>query len=57
MKPDVALLLITLTLAVGLSVAMWLVNVVPFNVYTSALHIVSIYIGAAGVILIQRRRK
>lgn len=54
MKLDVALLLITLLLAVVLSVGMWVVNVVPFNPYTSALHIASIYIGVAGVLAFQR---
>lgn len=51
----VALLAVTLLLAVGLSVGMWLVGVVPFNPWTSALHVASIYIGVSGVLLYQRR--
>lgn len=57
MKFDVLLLLVTLTLAVGLSIFMWAVDVVPFNAYTSALHVVSIYIGVAGVLAYQRSRR
>lgn len=47
-------LLVTLVLAVALSVGMWLVGVVPFNPYTAALHVVSIYIGVAGVLTFLR---
>lgn len=50
----VGLLLVTLALAVGLSVGMWAVGVIPFDLYTSALHVVSIYIGVAGVLVFQR---
>jgi hypothetical protein len=57
MKVEVALLSFTLVLAVVLSVGMWAVGVVPFNLYTSALHLVSIYIGVSGVLIFQRRRK
>ncbi len=52
----VALLLVTLALAVALSVFMWLVGIVPFNLYTSALHLISIYIGVSGVLAFQRYR-
>lgn len=50
-----ALLAVTLVLAVGLSVCMWVVGAVPFDAYTSALHVVSIYIGIAAVVLWQGR--
>lgn len=56
LRVQVGLLLATLALAVALSVGMWAVGVVPFNAYTSALHVVSIYIGVSGVLLVQRRR-
>jgi hypothetical protein len=52
-----ALLAVTLLLAVGLSIGMWVVNAVPFNVYTSAMHVASIYIGVAGVLVYQRRNQ
>lgn len=52
----VGLLLITLLLAVGLSLGMWIVSAVPFNAATSTLHVVSIYIGISGVLLFQRWR-
>ncbi len=48
------LLFVTLVMAVVLTVWMWSVSVVPFNFYTSALHLVSIYIGVASVLLVQR---
>ena len=51
----VGLLLVTLMMAVLLSVFMWYVNIVPFTVYTFSLHVVSIYIGVAGVLVYQRR--
>jgi hypothetical protein len=57
MKVEVALLSFTLVLAVVLSVGMWAVGVVPFNAYTSALHLASIYIGVASVLVFQRRRQ
>ncbi len=53
---EVALLSFTLAVAVALSVGMWAVGVVPFSMYTSALHLVSIYIGVAAVLIFQRRR-
>ena len=56
MRAQTSLLLATLVLAITLSVGMWAVDVVPFNFYTSALHVVSIYIGVAGVLVFQRRR-
>jgi len=49
------LLAVTLLLSVGLSVGLWAVGVVPFDPWTSALHIASIYIGIAGVLLFQGR--
>lgn len=52
----VTLLLVTLLLSVGLSVGMWAVGVVPFDPFTSALHVASIYIGVAGVLAFQRWR-
>lgn len=53
---QVTLLLVTVALAVALSAAMWLVGAVPFTAYTTTLHVVSIYIGVAGVLAFQRRR-
>lgn len=50
-------LLLTIVLAVILSVGMWVAGVVPFNAYTFALHVTSIYIGVAGVLTFQRRRR
>lgn len=52
----VGLLLFTIAVSVGLSVGMWVTGKVPFNVRTFTLHIVSIYIGVALVLLFQRRR-
>lgn len=49
----VGLLFVTALLAVALSVAMWLVGVVPFDAATSAFHVVSIYLGVAGVLTYQ----
>ncbi len=57
MRVEVALLLVTIALAVVLSAGMWAIGVVPFNPYTFALHVVSIYIGVAGVLLFQRWRR
>lgn len=51
-----ATLLVTILMSVTLSLMLWLVNVVPFNAYTFTLHIVSIYIGAAGVLAYQRQK-
>ena len=52
----IALLLITLLLAVGLSAFMWMTGIIPFNLRTSALHVVSIYIGVSGVLAFQRTK-
>lgn len=53
----IGLLLVTLLLAVSLTLFMWVAGVVPFDAYTSALHVISIYIGVAGVLAYQRRSK
>lgn len=50
----VALLLVTITLAVALSLGMWAIGAVPLDFKTVTLHVVSIYIGVAGVLLFQR---
>ncbi len=57
MRLDVKLLLLTIALAVALSVSMWVLGFIPFDPYTSALHVVSIYIGVAGVLTYQRARR
>ena len=36
---------------------MWLLGVIPFNYYTFALHLVSIYIGIAATVLFESRRQ
>ncbi len=46
-----ALLSLTIFLAVGLSLGMWIVGSVPFNLGTFALHAASIYIGIGAAIL------
>ncbi len=51
------LLLVSMLCAVLLSIFMWAVGKIPFDTYTSALHIASIYIGIAVVLLYQRRRR
>jgi hypothetical protein len=51
----VGLLLVTLALAVLISITMWAIDVVPFNAWTFSLHVISIYIGVAGVLVYQRR--
>jgi hypothetical protein len=45
------LLAFTIAVAVGLSVGMWVAGTVPFNWATFSLHVASIYIGAALVLL------
>ncbi len=54
---NVTLLLVTIVIAVSISVGMWVIGVIPFNEKTFALHIISIYIGVAGVLLFQLWRK
>lgn len=49
------LLVFTVTVAVALSIALWAVGGVPFTARTFTLHIVSIYIGAALVLLYRDR--
>lgn len=53
----VGLLLVTALVAVALSVMMWLIGVVPFDLYTSAFHVVSIYLGVSGVLTYQEWRR
>ncbi len=48
-----ALLLLTILLAVGLSLGMWIVGTVPFNARTFGLHVFSIYLGIAVTLLYQ----
>jgi len=50
---NASLLIVTIVIAVLVSIGMWLTGLVPFNEKTFALHIVSIYIGVAGVLLFQ----
>lgn len=50
-------LLVTIAVAVALSVGMWIVGVVAFNGYTFGLHVVSIYIGVAAVLAYQIHRE
>lgn len=51
----IGLLLVTLTVAICLSIFLWVAGIVPFNFYTFALHASSIYIGVAAVLTYQRR--
>lgn len=53
---SVTLLSFTIILAVAITIGMWAIDVVPFNEQTFALHVVSIYIGVAGVLLFQMWR-
>lgn len=48
------LLAVTVVLAVALSIGLWLVGLVPFNLYTVGLHTISIYLGVSGVLTYQR---
>lgn len=50
-------LLVTVALAVSLSLGMWVSGVIPFNAWTFGLHVVSIYIGVAGVLAYQLVRR
>lgn len=50
------LLLVTMLISVGLSLAMWAVGVVPFDPWTFSLHVASIYIGISGVLIYQKLR-
>lgn len=54
---DRTLLALTALLCVGLSIGLWVVGTVPFNEYTFALHVASIYIGVAGALWYQRVRR
>lgn len=54
---NMSLLIVTIVLAVTLSVGMWAAGLVPFNERTFGLHVVSIYIGVAGVLLFQLWRE
>ena len=53
----IGLLFVTLLLSVSLSVGMWIVGAVPFDLWTSALHVASIYIGISGVLIYQNYRR
>jgi len=48
-----SLLIVTIVIAVALAVGMWLIDVVTFSGETFAFHVISIYIGVAGVLLFQ----
>lgn len=56
MKLDFGLLVSTIIIAISLSLGMWIVGAIPFNVKTLTLHIISIYIGVASVLLYQKNR-
>lgn len=51
------LLLFTILVAVLVSVALWVTDHVPFNVFTFSLHVVSIYLGVAGVLTYQKHQR
>lgn len=51
------LLILTCLLAVGISISMWAFGLVPFTFHIFALHIASIYIGIALVLLFERKFK
>lgn len=54
---SLAPLALTLLIAVVISLTMWVAGAVPFNLQTFLLHVVSIYIGVAGILLFQLLRK
>ncbi len=55
MNLRVGLLAFTIAVAVALTIGMWAAGTVPFNTATFSLHVASIYIGAALVLLADRR--
>lgn len=54
MKLDRVLLLVTLLLAVILSLSTWIIDAIPFDYKTISFLIMNIYIGIAGMLVYQK---